>query len=138
MNTPLTFEGLSLSVESVERSLEFYAGKLGLQVEYSRLPAFALLRANGGTIGLLSEKVTRGQGAQPMSAEQKKAIHLEFSADDLDALYEELKDMGVVFEQPPHDEAWERSMTALDPDGYPVEFAQGRRGDNIFTARQNS
>ena len=35
---------------------------------------------------------------------------------------------GVVFQHPPHDEPWERSMSALDPDGYAVEFAQGKRG----------
>ena len=42
----------------------------------------------------------------------------------------ELKAKGVVFHAPPHDEPWERSMTALDPDGYSVEFAQGKRGQN--------
>jgi catechol 2,3-dioxygenase-like lactoylglutathione lyase family enzyme len=40
------------------------------------------------------------------------------------------KAKGVVFHAPPHDEPWERSMTALDPDGYAVEFAQGKRGHN--------
>ena len=34
----------------------------------------------------------------------------------------------------PHDEPWERSMTALDPDGYSVEFAQGHRGRNTTKA----
>jgi hypothetical protein len=34
-----------------------------------------------------------------------------------------------VFHQPPH-EPWERSMTAFDPDGYAVELAQGKRGQN--------
>ena len=49
---------------------------------------------------------------------------------DLDGLYEELKSTGVVCHQPPHDEPWERSTTAFDPDGYAVEFAQGKRGQN--------
>ncbi|MEO8330393.1 MAG: VOC family protein [Candidatus Nanopelagicales bacterium] len=64
------------------------------------------------------------------SAAQKRAIHVEFSSDNLDLLYEDLKNRGVVFHHPPHDEPWERSMTAFDPDGYSVEFAQGRRGHN--------
>jgi catechol 2,3-dioxygenase-like lactoylglutathione lyase family enzyme len=126
----LIFEGLSLTVESVERSLDFYSGQLGLQVELNRAPAFALLRADGGTIGLLSVKAAGRTGAQPMTAEQKKAIHLEFSTAHLDALYQELLAKGVVFAEPPHDEPWERAMTALDPDGYLVEFAEGRRGEN--------
>jgi uncharacterized glyoxalase superfamily protein PhnB len=50
------------------------------------------------------------------------------TTDDLDALYEELKTRGVEFFEPPHEEPWERSMRAYDPDGYTVEFAEGRRG----------
>jgi catechol 2,3-dioxygenase-like lactoylglutathione lyase family enzyme len=131
MNHPLFFEGLSLTVENVERSVDFYAGKLGLTVEHLRAPAFALLRADGGTIGLLSTKAARARGVEPMTNAQKSAFHLEFSTDNLDALYQELLAKGVVFQEPPHDEPWERSMTALDPDGYLVELAQGRRGDNL-------
>jgi len=55
-------------------------------------------------------------------------VHVEFTTDDLDSLYADLKAAGVQFAAPPHDEPWERSMTAYDPDGYSVEFAQGRRG----------
>ena len=65
-----------------------------------------------------------------MTTFQKRAIHVEFSTDNLNALYEELTSKGVVFHEPPHDEPWERSMTAFDPDGYSIEFAQGLRGHN--------
>ena len=82
----------------------------------------------GGTIGLLALAEARKEGVEDASAAQKRAIHVEFSTDDLDGLFEELKAKGVSFHQPPHDEPWERSMTAFDPDGYAVEFAQGRRG----------
>jgi catechol 2,3-dioxygenase-like lactoylglutathione lyase family enzyme len=137
------FEGLTLTVGSVERSIEFYGGKLGLEVELKALPAFAMIRVggpSGGTIGLLSAAEARKDGTEESSAEQKRGIHVELSCDDLDALYEELKSKGVVFHQPPHDEPWERSMTAFDPDGYAVEFAQGRRGHNqpSSTARRPS
>jgi catechol 2,3-dioxygenase-like lactoylglutathione lyase family enzyme len=133
MNEKMRFEGMTLTVESVERSVEFYGGKLGLKVEMKALPAFAMIRVGGegsGTIGLLSVAEARKEGIEDTSATQKRAIHVEFSSDDLDGLYEELKSKGVVFHQPPHDEPWERSMTAFDPDGYAVEFAQGRRGHN--------
>ena len=36
----------------------------------------------------------------------------------------------MVFHEPPHDEPWERVVTAFDPDGYAVEIAQGRRGQD--------
>ncbi len=133
MTDKMHFEGLTLTVDSVERSIEFYGGKLGLKVEWNAAPAFAMIRAGGaggGTIGLLALAEARKEGVEVASAAQKRGIHVEFTTDDLEGLYEELKSKGVVFHQPPHDEPWERSMTALDPDGYAVEFAQGRRGHN--------
>jgi catechol 2,3-dioxygenase-like lactoylglutathione lyase family enzyme len=130
MTDKIRFEGLTLTVESIERSIEFYGGKLGLKVEVNAAPAFAMLRIGSGTIGLLSTAEARKEGVVDASAPQKRAIHVELSTDDLDGLYEELVGRGVSFHEPPHDEPWERSMTAFDPDGYAVEFAQGKRGQN--------
>jgi uncharacterized glyoxalase superfamily protein PhnB len=130
MTETMRFEGMTLTVESVERSIGFYSGRLGLDVELNAAPAFAMIRIGGATIGLLSMAEAQKEGVAEASHAQKMAIHVEFSTDDLDGLYEELKSKGVVFHQPPHDEPWERSMTAFDPDGYAVEFAQGRRGHN--------
>ncbi len=129
----LRFEGLTLTVRDVERSLEFYGKKLSLTVEVNAAPNFAMIRIGGdggGTIGLLSSARAKSDGAEETSALQKRSIHIEFSTDDLDGLYEDLQSRGVIFHEPPHDEPWERSMTAFDPDGYAVEFAQGRRGHN--------
>ena len=133
MTEKMRFEGMTLTVESVERSIAFYDGKLGIKVEWNAAPAFAMLRVGGkgaGTIGLLSVVEARKEGVEDSTPAQKRAIHVELSTDDLDGLYEELKARGVEFHQPPHDEPWERSMTAFDPDGYAVEFAQGKRGKN--------
>ena len=126
----MRLEGLTLTVQSVQRSIDFYSGKLGLNVELNALPAFAMIRNGTSTIGLLAAAEARKEGVEDSTPSQKGAVHVEFSADNLDALYEELKAKGVAFAQPPHDEPWERSMTALDPDGYACEFAQGRRGHN--------
>ncbi|MGI8446177.1 MAG: VOC family protein [Streptosporangiaceae bacterium] len=133
MQDKLRLEGLTLTVESVAKSVEFYGSTLGLEVAYHSEPAFALIKVGGGaggTIGLLSVEEARKEGAQDMTAAQKRAIHVEFTTDDLDALYEELTARGMMFHQPPHDEPWERVMTGFDPDGYSVEIAQGRRGQD--------
>ena len=133
MTEKIRFEGLTLTVDDVARAIAFYAGKLGLTLEMDAKPAFAMIRvpgAGGGTIGLLAMAEARKEGVEAASAAQKRAIHVELSTDDLDGLYAELQAKGVVFHTPPHDEPWERSMTAFDPDGYAVEFAQGRRGHN--------
>jgi len=124
-------EGLTLTVNNVKRSVDYYSKKLGFKVEVNAAPHFAMIRvggSNGGTIGLLSWNVAKKEGAKKMSPKQKRAIHVELSTDDLDGLYKKLKSKGVRFHEPPHDEPWERSMSAFDPDGYTVEFAQGRRG----------
>jgi catechol 2,3-dioxygenase-like lactoylglutathione lyase family enzyme len=130
MTDKLRLEGLTLTVHSVERSIGFYSGKLGLNVAWDAAPAFAMIRHGAGTIGLLALAEAGKDGVAPGSPAQNLGIHVEFSTDDLDGLYQELKANGVVFRAPPHDEPWERSMTALDPDGYSVEFAQGKRGEN--------
>jgi predicted enzyme related to lactoylglutathione lyase len=129
----LRFEGLTLTVESVARSVEFYGKLLELTVAYNAEPDFAMIKVGEGTIGLLSAENAAKEGARPMGADQRRAIHVEFTTDDLDSLYEELTARGMTFHDPPHDEPWERVMTGFDPDGYSVEFAQGRRGNNATT-----
>ena len=137
MAIPIRFEGLTLTVEDVERSVGFYAGTLQLTVEVNAPPDFAMIRISGspgGSIGSLSSARAKAQGTESMTMLQKRSVHVEFSTDDLDALYTTLLARGVVFHEAPHDKPWERSMTALDPDGYSVEFAQGHRGRNMTKA----
>ncbi len=127
----LRLEGLTLTVEDVARSIAFYGGLLRLDVAYDSAPAFALIKvpgAVGGTIGLLSAAEAAKEGTEAMTPVQRRAIHVEFTTDNLDALYDQLRARGMEFHEPPHDEPWERVMTAYDPDGYAVEIAQGRRG----------
>ena len=129
----MRFEGLTLTVANVQRSIDFYSDKLGLKVVWNSVPAFAMLRLGAGTIGLLAIEEALKEGVETSTPAQKRAIHVEFSTDDLDSLFENLKAKGIEFSEPPHDEPWERSMTAYDPDGYAVEFAQGKRGENRTT-----
>ncbi len=133
MDGKLRLEGLTLTVDSVAKSVEFYAGMLGLDVAHNAEPAFAMIKvpgAIGGTIGLLSFDEARKEGAIETTEAQKRGIHIEFTTDDLDSLYAELIARGMTFHEPPHDEPWERVMTAFDPDGYAIEIAQGRRGQD--------
>jgi predicted enzyme related to lactoylglutathione lyase len=133
MANEIRLEGLTLAVADVKRSIEFYRDQLGLAVEVDKAPQFGMIRVggkNGGTIGLLSMELADGAAGKSWTVQQRAAIHVELSTDDLDALYNELKARGVKIHTPPHDEPWERCMDILDPDGYTVEIAQGRRGSN--------
>ena len=126
MMTAIRFEGLSLPVSDVTRSVAFYCDQLGFTVEVST-PGFALLRQGDGTIGLMRSDLSS------ISAEARNKIHLELSTDDLDGFYAELLAIGVELAKPPHDTPWERSLALRDPDGYRVEIQQGRRGQPLPT-----
>ena len=116
------FEGLSLPVSDIERSVAFYQ-LFGFQIEYYG-SQFALLRLGEGTLGLF----TLEEVEQTLTLRER--IHIELSTDHLDELYAELQGRGVIILEPPHDELWNRTMATADPDGYHLEIAQGRRGHN--------
>ena len=131
MTEEVRMEGLTLTVSDVTRSVDFYCNQLGMfTLEWNAQPQFAMLRVAGGsvTLGLLSWTEAEKEGAMRLDKAQARAVHVELSTDDLDGLYARLTAKGVTIDVPPHDEPWERSMTAFDPDGYAVEMAQGRRG----------
>jgi catechol 2,3-dioxygenase-like lactoylglutathione lyase family enzyme len=120
MTETIRFEGISLPVSDVERSVAFYQ-QFGfeLQVQHGN---FALLRLGEGTIGLLKMDLSKWPNAP------RRAIHIELSTENLDALFEQLEAQGVHFASPPVDRSWERQMFTNDPDGYRLEIAQGPRG----------
>jgi catechol 2,3-dioxygenase-like lactoylglutathione lyase family enzyme len=129
-------EGLTLRVADVARSIEFYGRKLGFAVEIDKAPQFAMIRVGGptgGTIGLLRHDSADPFGSSSTTPRQRAGTHVELTTDHLDQLYEHLKARGVEFFEPPHEEPWERSMRAHDPDGYTIEFAEGRRGHRGVT-----
>jgi catechol 2,3-dioxygenase-like lactoylglutathione lyase family enzyme len=129
-------EGLTFRVADVARSIEFYSNKLGFTVEINKAPQFAMIRVGGpagGTIGLLVHDSSDALGSKSTTPRQRAGLHVELTTDHLDALYEQLKGRGVEFSEPPHEEPWERSMRVHDPDGYTIEFAEGRRGHRGVT-----
>jgi catechol 2,3-dioxygenase-like lactoylglutathione lyase family enzyme len=134
--TDVRLEGLTLRVADVWRSIEFYCNKLGFAVEINKAPQFAMVRVGGptgGTIGLLVHDSCDPLGSKSTTPRQRAGIHVELTTDHLDELYEQLKAQGVEFFEPPHEEPWERSMRVHDPDGYTIEFAEGRRGHRGVT-----
>jgi catechol 2,3-dioxygenase-like lactoylglutathione lyase family enzyme len=104
-------EGLTLRVENVQRSIEFYGGKLGFAVEIDKAPHFAMIRVGGpqgGTIGLLPAEPE--QGSPSMTPKQRAGIHIELTTDNLDALYQcgqrrfasILSQISAAISAPPH------------------------------------
>jgi catechol 2,3-dioxygenase-like lactoylglutathione lyase family enzyme len=130
MANDIRLDGLTLAVSSVRRSMKFYSETLGFAVVVDATPDFAMVRVGGkggGTIGLLSLKHAVGGKAKRVTPAMRNGAHVELSTSDLDGLYAKLKARGVEFDEPPHDEPWERSASARDPDGYALELSQDRR-----------
>jgi catechol 2,3-dioxygenase-like lactoylglutathione lyase family enzyme len=117
------FEGLSLPVADLDRSVSFYVS-LGFAEEV-RNGRFALLRFGTATLGLLEAGAAVGRFG-PAAA----LVQVEMGVDDLDALYRDLLARGIEVRVPPRDRGFERSLQLRDPDGFTVEFAQGERGRN--------
>ncbi len=120
MTETIRFEGISLPVSDVERSVAFYQ-QFGFEPEVQNAN-FALLRLGEGTIGLLKMDLSKWLSAL------RGAIHIELSTENLDVLYEQLEAQGVHFVSPPRTLSFERQMFTYDPDGYRLEIAQGQRG----------
>ncbi|MDQ2729670.1 MAG: VOC family protein [Actinomycetota bacterium] len=105
-------DGVTLQVEDVEQSLDFYRRIPGAVLEHHRPGEFALLRMGEARLGLL------GIGAP--------GFHLEVSADDVDELHVQLSRAGMEPLGPPEDRPWgERTFNVIDPDGNHIEFAGG-------------
>jgi len=132
-------DGLTLAVSSVRRSMKFYGETLGFDVVVDAAPDFALVRVGGkggGTIGLLALRHAVGGKAKRVTPAMRSGAHVELGTSDLDGLYAKLKARGVKFDEPPHDEPWERMASARDPDGYTLEFAQDERAARARSGRR--
>ena len=119
------FEGLSLPVSDLDRSVAFYES-LGFACEI-RTHRFGLMRHGSGTVGLLAlgAAVSREAGSR-----LRPFVQIEMGTDDLHGLHADLLAREVPVHTPPRDRGFERSLQLRDPDGFTVEFAEGVRGNN--------
>jgi catechol 2,3-dioxygenase-like lactoylglutathione lyase family enzyme len=120
MNASL--EGLTLHVNDVVRSRDFYLRIPGAKLLHERGDEFALLQIGRARLGLLARRVLGGAGP---------SFHVEISTSSagVDELYERLRTAGIEPEGPPTNRSWgERTFQVLDPDGNRVEFDSNLEG----------
>ena len=109
MGLEVSFQGLTLHVEDVERSRLFYESIPGVVLRHHRPGQFALFQVGDAWLGLLQ------LGA--------RGFHIEFVTADLDALHASLRGRGLEPKGPPRDRPWgERTFMVVDPDGNQIEF----------------
>jgi len=107
----VSLEGLTLHVDDVERSADYYLRFPGATLLYRRpgAHAFALIKIGRSRLGLL------GYNAP--------GFHLEVSTADLDDTYRKLQEVGISPTDKPTLQQWgDRTFHAVDPDGNRIEF----------------
>lgn len=102
----------SVPVQDQTRALEFYTKKLGLKVFTDQAMGdsrWIELKVNGAeTMLVLFERPNHAPGQLP---------GVVFVADNVRAMYEELKAKGVEFTQPPKKESWGEHAILKDSEG---------------------
>ena len=104
-------------VSDLQKAAEFYEEALGLEKKYE-YSSYVGFECGGVEIGLIP-KLGEPQKVNPLSPS------VEFLVDDVEKVYNELKNKGVKFIKELHDEPWGgRQATFTDPDGNILEIAQ--------------
>ena len=107
----LSFEGVTMRVEDVDRSVEFYMKLPGAKIITHHKGVFALIRIGAGRVGL------QQMPSAPL-------FHLEFeTTGDLDTLDMQFRAAGMEHVKKPAQKSWgEVDFTVRDPDGNILEF----------------
>ena len=140
-----------ITVSDLDRSLEFYCGKLGLELLWRRLYEereiaqivgvfeasgfdIAMLRVPGGELDV---ELLEYKGCERHSGSARPCDygtgHLALFVHDIDALHADLTSRGVAFrsdgpvEMSAGANRGGKSLYSLDPDGYVIEFHERAR-----------
>jgi catechol 2,3-dioxygenase-like lactoylglutathione lyase family enzyme len=97
-----------LPVSDVQRSRDWYVGKLGFALEREREGAVGITDQAGLTIFLI-----KAGGAL---AGQKITLTIQVAS--VESKHQELTGLGVTFVSPPGRQFWGHGAEVLDPDGY--------------------
>jgi lactoylglutathione lyase len=115
-----------LVVDDLDRSLEFYCGRLGLRLGHRSDP-YAQLATGPTRISLYTREAMGRTLGRPLAPPDPGApgFELGFKVDDVDAAFAELATAGVTTVTPPTDRPWgQRTAYVRDPDGHLIELVQ--------------
>jgi len=119
----------NLMVENVERSLDFYKGLLGFEVE-AAVPnekgvlIFAILLKDGASL-MIQEKNSLISECSILKTDKiKPTATLYILVDDVDKYYNEIKNKYSLYAELHTTEYYTKEFTILDVDRYPLTFAQ--------------
>jgi metallothiol transferase len=112
-----TVWSITFYVSNLEKAAKFYKETLGLEKKYE-YSSYIGFECGGVEIGL-TPTLKEGQKVSPASPS------VEFLVDDVEKVYNELKNKGVKFIKELHEEPWGgRQATFTDPDGNILDITQ--------------
>jgi catechol 2,3-dioxygenase-like lactoylglutathione lyase family enzyme len=114
-------------VNDVEKAMRFYTDLLGFQVDMHPAPGFAALSRDGGQLNL-NAPGAGGAGVAGGTPQPGGWNRIQITVEDLDAIYERLRDAGATFRGDPVDGIGGRQVLVEDPSGNPVELFQPKSG----------
>jgi lactoylglutathione lyase len=110
-------------VSDMERSIRFYRDILGLKLRFQS-PDWSEFDVGGTTLALHGG----GKPAPPSHGGEQTAgtASIGFDVEDVDKVYEDLKSKGARPVMSPTERSGEgiRLAVFIDPDGFPISFAQ--------------
>ncbi len=108
---------ITFYVSDLKKAAKFYEETLGLEKKYE-YSSYVGLQCGNVEIGLIP-RLKKEEKVNSISPS------VEFLIDDVDEMYNELKNKGVNFIKELHDEPWGgRQATFTDPDGNILEIVQ--------------
>lgn len=114
-----------LRTTNLDRSIDFYVSKLGLELEFRYEDFYAGLKAADGQ----SIHLKRVDAADPAIGYIRDGghLHLFFEIDDADATARRFRENGVVFHSEINETAWRtKEFYLLDDQGHVLCFAQSQ------------
>ena len=112
-----TVWGVTFYVSDMAKAKKFYEETLGLEKKYE-YSSYVGFECGGVEVGLIP-KLEEGQKVSPLSPP------VDLLVDDVERVYNELKQKGVKFIEELHEEPWGgRQATFTDPDGNVLEIVQ--------------
>src|SRR5258705_5625678 len=124
----LGFHGVRYQVSDVSRSVEFYTGQLGFELEHQQLPAFASVSLENLTL-LLSGPGASGSRPMPDGSHQEPGgwNRVVLRVADLPARIEALRAAGLRFRNEMEVGPGGRQILLEDPDGNVIELFEPAR-----------
>jgi catechol 2,3-dioxygenase-like lactoylglutathione lyase family enzyme len=108
-------------VSHVDRSIDFYAKKLGFDIDFRYEDFYSGIIKDGCSIHLKSGKPLI---EERQNKRKNQDIDVIFSVDNIENLYKDLSNKLVEFVQPLRDMPYGKEFYITDPDGYIIAFVE--------------